>query len=118
MVMLGVATKARQGSFDAQTASSSLSVPASSPLILFYGDGCPHCAIVEKFITDNGIDKKISIQEKEVYYHQENANQLSQAARGCGLDTGAIGVPFLWDGKICVVGDEPIIDFLKKEVSQ
>jgi glutaredoxin len=88
-----------------------------SEIILFYGIGCPHCAKVEDYIKQNRIDDKISLVQKEVYYNQENAKELGEKAQKCGLMANSIGVPFLWDGKACIVGDQPIIDFLKQKVN-
>ena len=84
-----------------------------SEIILFFGDGCPHCAQVEKFVTDNNIESKISFTKKEVYYNQNNAKELESKAKACGMPTDSIGVPFLWDGSGCLVGDQDIIDFFK-----
>lgn len=92
---------------------SIVSPKAQEEIILFYGDGCPHCAIVEEFITENGIDKKISFEQKEVYYNKQNSNQLVEKAQICGFDTDSIGVPFLWDGTGCLVGDQDIVEFFK-----
>jgi glutaredoxin len=90
----------------------------SSQIILFYGDGCPHCAIVEEYIKENSIGDKISFTQKEVYYNQNNAKELEAKAKICGLPADSIGVPFLWDGEKCLIGDQPIIDFFKLKLSQ
>ena len=87
-------------------------------IILFYGDGCPHCAIVEDYIENNNIKEKLSFGEKEVYYNQNNANDLAQKAQMCGISTDSIGVPFLWDGLKCYVGDQEIIDFFNEKINQ
>jgi len=88
-----------------------------SQIILFYGDGCPHCAIVEKYIKENKIQDKISFIQKEVYYNQSNARELEAKAKICGLPTDSIGVPFLWDGEKCLIGDQDIINFFKEKVN-
>ena len=85
----------------------------ANQIILFYGDGCPHCAIVEEYIKENNINDKISFAQKEVYYNQNNAKELEVKAKTCGLPTDSIGVPFLWDGSKCLVGDQDIIEFFK-----
>jgi len=82
-----------------------------SEIIFFYGDSCPHCQIVEKFIDENKIKDKISFISKEVYNNKQNSNELVAKAKICGLPTDSIGVPFLWDGQKCLIGDQPIIDF-------
>ena len=90
------------------------SQPASE-IILFYGVGCTHCAKVEEFIKENKIEEKISFQKKEVYFNKKNANELAGKAKKCGLPTNEIGVPLLWDGSKCIVGDEDIINFFKEK---
>ena len=89
-----------------------------SQIILFYGDGCPHCAIVEEYIKENNINDKISFAQKEVYYNQSNAKELETKAKICGLATDSIGVPFLWDGEKCLIGDQDIINFIKQKTNE
>jgi len=86
-------------------------------IILYYGDGCPHCAIVEEYIKENKIQDKISFTQKEVYYNQGNAKELEEKAKICGLPTNSIGVPFLWDGEDCLIGDQDIINFFKQKIN-
>ena len=88
---------------------------SADQIILFYGDGCPHCAIVEEYIKKNSIGDKISFAQKEVYYNQNNAIELEAKAKICGLPTDSIGVPFLWNGEKCLIGDQDIINFFKQK---
>lgn len=88
---------------------------SESQIILFYGDGCPHCALVEKYIKEHNVQDKISLSQKEVYYNQSNAKELEDKAKICSLSTNSIGVPFLWDGKKCLIGDQDIINFFKQK---
>ncbi len=87
-------------------------------IILFYGDGCPHCKIVEEYIEKNNIKEKISITQKEIYYNKINSNELVEKAKICGLPTNSIGVPFLFDGKKCYIGDQDIINFFKQKTNE
>jgi glutaredoxin len=89
-----------------------------SQIILYYGDGCPHCAIVEGYIKENKIQDKLSFIQKEVYYNQGNAKELEEKAKICGMPTDSIGVPFLWDGEKCLVGDADIINFFKQKINR
>jgi glutaredoxin len=93
-------------------------VQATSGIILYYGDGCPHCALVEEYVSKNGIEAKVPFIKKEVYNNKQNASELVTKAQACGIPTDLIGVPFLWDGATCLVGDEPIIDFFKEKIEQ
>ena len=90
---------------------------SADKIILFYGDGCPHCAIVEGYINENKIQNKISFAQKEVYYNQNNAKELEAKAKICGLPTDSIGVPFLWNGEDCLIGDQDIINFFKQKTN-
>ena len=88
----------------------------TSEKILFFGSTCPHCKIVEKFITDNNIKSKIAFSELEVYENTANQKVLVEKAKICGIDQNAIGVPMFWDGKACLTGDEPIINYFKEQI--
>ena len=89
---------------------------AQEQIILFYGDGCPHCATVEKYIAENNIEDKITMAKKEIYYNRSNAMELEEKVEACGLSSGFISVPFLWDGEECLVGVDQIINFFKRKI--
>jgi glutaredoxin len=90
--------------------------PQPSEVILFYGDGCPHCTQVEQFIQENDIDSKLSFQRKEIYYNKENLELLSQKAASCGIASNQVGVPFLWDGSKCHVGSTEVKNFFLSKI--
>lgn len=89
-------------------------------LILFWGDGCPHCKIVDEYITSNKVDEKVKISYKEVYYNKTNQNLLQETVKKCPTIDSAqgIGVPlaFAKSDNTCLYGDTPIIDWLKARV--
>jgi glutaredoxin len=89
-------------------------------LVLYYGDGCPHCKLVENYVAQNNLQAKLSLSEKEVWKNQANQNELIEKATICKLDLNSLGVPILWDAKEskCYEGDQPIIDFLKTQTGQ
>jgi len=104
-----------------QTPTNELTKTESQPsnqIILFYGDGCPHCAIVEKYIQENKVQDKIFFDQKEVYHDKNNAQELQAKAKICGLPTDSIGVPFLWDGEKCLIGDQDIVNFFKQKTNE
>ena len=90
----------------------------TAEFILYYGEACPHCRAVEDYLSDNNITQKLRLISKEVYNDQANANELTAVAKSCGLSTKDIGVPLLWDGHQCIIGDQPIIDFLNNKINQ
>ena len=92
-------------------------VAAKSEMILFYGDGCPHCEIVDDYLTENNTRDRLNFQELEIYNNKDNARLLGQKAKECGFDTSqGVGVPFLSDGQKCLIGDKDIIDYFKTKL--
>jgi glutaredoxin len=85
----------------------------NSSIILFSKDGCPHCANVEEYIKANNIKEKVDFQTKEVGSNVDNAELLRQKAIICNIPENELGVPFLWDGSTCYIGDQDIIKFFK-----
>jgi glutaredoxin len=91
-------------------------------LIIYWGQGCPHCENVKKYISDNNLDSKIKLSFKEVYYNKDNQSQLTETIRKCPeIDSSkGVGVPLAFDTTTnkCFSGDQPIIDWLKAKVLQ
>ena len=88
-------------------------IPIPEGVILFYGQDCPHCKNVDDFLFQNNIEEKIKITHLEVYNNQNNQNILAQVIKKCGMQANQVGVPFLWDGETCVVGDGSIIEYFE-----
>ena len=86
--------------------------PPQNELTLFYGEGCPHCAIVETYLKENPL--KFNLKQKEIYYNEANQKELAFRAKACGLKDDKIGIPFLWTGSNCIIGDQPIINYFKQ----
>lgn len=86
--------------------------------VLFYGDGCPHCEIVDKFVEENKVREKVQFERKEVFNNRTNANEMASRAKNCGIKTSGMGVPFLWDGEKCYQGDVDVIEFFKKKINE
>jgi len=89
--------------------------------VLFFGDGCPHCKNVDDFVVQNNIEEKVPFTRLEIPYGgktspelESNAALIAQLAGRCNIDaSNGVGIPFLWDGQNCTVGDEPVINFFK-----
>ena len=89
----------------------------NAAFVLYYGIACPHCKIVEEYLQKNDPSNKLDITQKEASGNSANADELVEKGKHCQLSKTELGgVPLLWDGKTskCYVGDQPIIDFLKK----
>jgi len=85
-------------------------------IILFEGDGCPHCALVEEFLAQNKVKEKVDFTTLEVYKNKDNAALLVKKAKICNIPTTGMGVPFLWDGTTCLVGDVEINKFFQEKI--
>ncbi len=90
---------------------------ASAQLILFWGEGCPHCEKVKDYINENNLESKVKIASKEVYYNQDNQLQLEETVKKCPeIDSSqGVGVPLAFDtqNSVCLYGDTPIIEWLE-----
>jgi len=88
--------------------------------ILFYGITCPHCKIVEEFISTNQIDQKLKISQLEVYENESNKTTFSKMVQQIcpdQINNGGLPVPFLIDqtDKKCTIGDTPITEYLTEK---
>ena len=68
-------------------------------LVLFYGELCPHCKDLEKFIEEKGIKQKVDFLELEVSFNKKNGQFLLEKAEECDIPEEEIGVPFLYAGE-------------------
>lgn len=88
--------------------------------VLFYGNGCPHCAQVEQYFNDNAISTTFDIEMKEIYFNRDNLTDLQVYLDKLNLDTHQIGVPFLVinNENECsyINGAQPIIDFFQAKL--
>ncbi|MEA3323015.1 MAG: hypothetical protein U9Q12_02225 [Patescibacteria group bacterium] len=84
-------------------------------IILFYGDGCPHCEDVDEYITQNDIKNKVDFVELEVWNNTDNSAIMKELAQKCGLDTNKIGVPFLVADGGCYMGGPDVQDIFKQK---
>lgn len=92
--------------------------PVLSPqgIILFYGEGCSHCETVDEYITLNKVEEKVKFDRLEVFKNEANQKILLEKTQACNIKTDQVGVPLLWDGKSCIIGDEDIIKFFEEKI--
>ena len=93
------------------------SLPAN--LTYYWGDGCPHCKIVEDFLSTwappiDEAGKKVQIDKREVWNNVANAKELKARYEYCKVPQSQMGVPLLFtpDGR-CYSGDTEIINYFK-----
>jgi cytochrome c biogenesis protein CcdA/glutaredoxin len=85
-------------------------------ITIYVGDGCPHCAVVEEYVEDEGVEEYLDVEFKEVYNDRGNAAEFHERATELGLPLGSLGVPFLVVGDEHFVGDKPIIAFFEEQI--
>lgn len=89
--------------------------PPKDEIVFYYGNTCPHCADVERWMRENKVEEKLKIIKKEIYQNQANAQELDYVAQSCGLNPQRIGVPFLYaDGK-CYLGSDEVERIIKEK---
>lgn len=68
-------------------------------LYLFYGDGCPHCADEEAYLSEKQKEygDQLVIHAREVWYHPENVEILQQFAAKFGFEPSGVPVTFIGD---------------------
>ncbi len=72
-------------------------------MYLFYGDGCPHCAALEKYLDTYLKDKNdIKLYTYELWYHKENIEKYDQVHKI--LKQGGNGIPYLVIGETAITG--------------
>lgn len=91
---------------------------SQNKLIYFYGVTCPHCKEVSNFLQKEKIEEKLDFEKLEVYYNRDNAALMQQAAKKCGLNTNAIGVPFVYNRGKCYIGTPEVKKIFLKAVKK
>lgn len=70
----------------------------------FWGDGCPHCAELDKWIKQNNITQKVKFTKLEVWKNAQNAALMNVAVDLCKQPQEGMGVPFVYYNGKCYVG--------------
>ncbi len=82
----------------------------------YWGNGCPHCAVVQEFFDKWEKKDSIKLKKYEVWYDKSNAKIMEDRFNKCNPvpPKSQMAVPFLVtpDGK-CLVGDSPIVEYYK-----
>jgi len=93
---------------------------AKKEISIYVSIYCPHCRRVEEFVKEENLEKRLNIHFKEVSQNKDYAKELIDRGLKCSnIPRNFVGaVPLLVDGKNCVLGDTPIIDYLKEKVKQ
>jgi glutaredoxin len=86
-------------------------------IVIFSSLACSFCKDVEEWVEENKADEMLDLQIKEVSQNQQYADQLTQAAIDCGIDSRRVGVPFMYAHGECFIGKIDIIEYLQLQLS-
>ncbi len=100
-----------------ETSIDTTPIIADDSLILFYGEGCPHCKVVEEYIDSNPQIKQLPIIQKEVYNNINNLEEFEDKIKECQPQPRMSGVPLLWHNRTCLLGDQDIINYLNGQIT-
>jgi hypothetical protein len=92
-------------------------LPNDSEIILYYTDNCPLCEEIKEWITENKVDEKIEITQKEVGENQENGNQLLTVAKKCGFEEN-INIPLVYGEGACLTEKSETINYLENKLGE
>lgn len=87
-------------------------------VILFWGDGCPHCEVVKEEIKEKGYDQIITIEYKEIYNDKDNAKIFDEKIKECGISLDSAGVPMVYASGSCWMGQNEAIYAIEKEIEK
>ncbi|NTW89871.1 MAG: hypothetical protein HGB37_03125 [Candidatus Moranbacteria bacterium] len=99
----------------AQNPTGQSSGESSSDVVFYYGEECPHCKDVEKFLDDNKMGEKVPFVKKETWHNAANANELKNRAKICGIPEKEVGVPFLFAEGKCYVGTPDVEKYFREK---
>ncbi len=98
------------------------SVNFAQEYILFYGNGCPHCAKVHEYIKEHQLTKKFDLRQKEIFFNTTNLKEFNTYLAKHNLTYDKIGVPFLiiesWSDCNYINGDVNIIEYFSGKLAQ
>ena len=94
--------------------TSSVPTPVATDIIFFFGQECPHCQDVEKFVSANKISDKVKFDSLEVWHNSANADLMLQKAGECGISKDSVGVPLLYSKGKCYIGTPEVENFFKQ----
>jgi cytochrome c biogenesis protein CcdA len=100
------------GSAFAEPLVSATFLPSGDEIVIYVGDGCPHCANLEAHVENEGYDEIFDIEFKEVYHDPANAKEMGQVSDYFGIGMFERGVPLTVTSTGYFMGDKLAADFL------
>jgi glutaredoxin len=86
----------------------------SVSILMYYGDGCPHCENTLSLLNALNQSYNISLEKKEVWYNKANSNEMYALYSSFGANNDTAGVPtMLVDRKMMVIGELSVKNWIK-----
>ncbi|MBW2971975.1 cytochrome c biogenesis protein [Candidatus Woesearchaeota archaeon] len=95
---------------------SSLTFSSDVDLAFFYGQGCPHCAKEEAWLSE--VKERyptLKVYEYEVYFNNENRELLQNMAASYGKEVGGVPTTFI-NGKMIVGFNDAIGRAIEQDI--
>jgi len=89
---------------------------AGSPkkeVLFFYDVKCPHCKILQSFLTHNGLYEVFNIVRKEVTSNSANHAEMVKIYKNCLKSSREMVVPLVYQNGKCAVGEEACMRMFK-----
>jgi len=87
-------------------------------MYVFYGQGCPHCARMIKFLDSiKGNYPNLNLQLKEVYGNQDNRELFQKFCEECNSTISGVPTTFI-DGKMYVGFSNSIAEQIEAEIKR
>lgn len=87
----------------------------SPVLVVFYGEGCPHCAEEIAFLNKLQESKSFSFEYYEVWYNQANLELLKEVAKKFKFQVTGVPTTII-NGKVIVGFNEQIKQILEEQI--
>ena len=96
-----------------QSEEQPIAVPLKKEVVLFYEPTCPHCKILEAFLTRNDLYKMFNITKKDVTSNSANRAEMEKIHKDCMKGVGELVVPLVTQDGKCAMGEEGSIRLIK-----
>lgn len=91
---------------------------SAQELVIFYGQGCPHCASLKNYLDETSPNyPNISVKEYEVYFNAENRQLFQKMSHSYGREIPGVPTTFI-NGKMIVGFSSNIASQLQAEMER